>query len=224
MSIMAKQTKTASKSAPVKKEVAPKKVVAKKEVAPAQEAASVATAQVKPTEAATPVTEAVAPVTETAAPVVEDDLSADFSTIFLKLQQITAFANGLRADVKALEKKSNRIMKAAKKAAGKRSKRSSGNKEPKGFTMPCPITNELAKFLGVPAETEMARTQVTKELTKYIQGNKLQDPTNGQKISPDAKLTGLLKYKKNEDPPLTYFNLQRFMAPHFLKPSAYVSV
>ena len=219
MSIMAKQTntKTASKSAPVKKEVAPKKVVAKKEVAPAQEAASVATAQVKPTEAA-------APVTEAAAPVVEDDLSADFSTIFLKLQQITAFANGLRADVKALEKKSNRIMKAAKKAAGKRSKRSSGNKEPKGFTMPCPITNELAKFLGVPAETEMARTQVTKELTKYIQGNKLQDPTNGQKISPDAKLTGLLKYKKNEDPPLTYFNLQRFMAPHFLKPSASVSV
>lgn len=219
MSIMAKQTntKTASKSAPVKKEVAPKKVVAKKEVAPAQEAASVAAAQVKPTEAA-------APVTETAAPVVEDDLSADFSTIFLKLQQITAFANGLRADVKALEKKSNRIMKAAKKAAGKRSKRSSGNKEPKGFTMPCPITNELAKFLGVPAETEMARTQVTKELTKYIQGNKLQDPTNGQKISPDAKLTGLLKYKKNEDPPLTYFNLQRFMAPHFLKPSASVSV
>jgi chromatin remodeling complex protein RSC6 len=219
MSIMAKQTntKTASKSTPVKKEVAPKKVVAKKEVAPAQEAASVATAQVKPTEAA-------APVTETVAPVVEDDLSADFSTIFLKLQQITAFANGLRADVKALEKKSNRIMKAAKKAAGKRSKRSSGNKEPKGFTMPCPITNELAKFLGVPAETEMARTQVTKELTKYIQGNKLQDPTNGQKISPDAKLTGLLKYKKNEDPPLTYFNLQRFMAPHFLKPSASVSV
>ena len=36
---------------------------------------------------------------------------------------------------------------------------------------------------------------------------------NGRKINPDSKLAALLKLKKTDE--LTYFNLQRYMKPHF---------
>jgi upstream activation factor subunit UAF30 len=61
----------------------------------------------------------------------------------------------------------------------------------------------------------MARTDVSKELNAYIQSNGLQDKANGRKINPDAKLASLLKLQKTDV--LTYFNLQRFMSPHFAK-------
>jgi chromatin remodeling complex protein RSC6 len=67
----------------------------------------------------------------------------------------------------------------------------------------------------------MARTDVTREINKYIRTNNLQDKENGRKINPDKKLTSLLKLKKGDE--LTYFNLQRYMSPHFAKASASVA-
>ena len=61
----------------------------------------------------------------------------------------------------------------------------------------------------------MARTEVTREINKYIQENNLKDPSNGRKILADAKLKVLLNLNDEE---LTYFNLQKFMSPHFPKP------
>ena len=64
-------------------------------------------------------------------------------------------------------------------------------------------------------DTEMARTEVTREINAYIREHKLQDKDNGRKIIADKKLTGLLKLKKGDE--LTYFNLQKYMSPHFAK-------
>jgi chromatin remodeling complex protein RSC6 len=61
----------------------------------------------------------------------------------------------------------------------------------------------------------MARTDVTREINKYIRLHELQDKENGRKINPDSKLSSLLKLKKTDE--LTYFNLQRYMSPHFQK-------
>ena len=61
----------------------------------------------------------------------------------------------------------------------------------------------------------MARTEVTHEINSYIRAHKLQDPENGRRILADAKLRKLLKLKKDDE--LTYFNLQRYMSPHFAK-------
>ena len=61
----------------------------------------------------------------------------------------------------------------------------------------------------------MARTEVTREINGYIREHKLQDKDNGRIILPDTKLKGLLKIKKGEE--LTYFNLQKYMSPHFAK-------
>ena len=94
-------------------------------------------------------------------------------------------------------------------------KRKSSNRAPSGFVKPTAISSELSAFLGKPAGSEMARTEVTREINKYIRSHDLQDKTNGRKINPDDKLRSLLKLKKTDE--LTYFNLQRYMSPHFAK-------
>ena len=104
-------------------------------------------------------------------------------------------------------------VKAAQKAGRKRK----SNRKPSGFVKPTLISTELAGFLGKPKGTEMARTEVTREINKYIRANNLQDPSNGRVIRADAKLRKLLKLNKSDE--LTYFNLQKYMSPHFPKPT-----
>jgi chromatin remodeling complex protein RSC6 len=85
---------------------------------------------------------------------------------------------------------------------------------PSGFIQPIRISNELAKFLGKPVGTKIARTDISRLINSYIQTNKLQDPQNGRIINPDSKLRSLLNLGKDDE--VTYFNLQRYMKHHFL--------
>jgi len=120
----------------------------------------------------------------------------------------------LKKKLSMLVKKTVREMKAAKKASTKR-KAKSGNRSPSGFIKPTLVSDELATFLGKVKGTEMARTDVTREINLYIRANNLQDKDNGRKIIPDAALAKLLKLNKSDE--LTYFNLQKYMSPHFPK-------
>lgn len=177
--------------------------------------------------AATPAKEkkvkAVAPVpapvaVESAAAPVADEAEvplADQSVEFLaKLQQLGALISALKTEYRTLEKKWTRELKASQKQSVKR-KRKAGNRAPSGFVKPTLISDELAKFLEKPTGSEMARTEVTRDINKYIRTNNLQDKENGRKINPDKKLAALLKLKATDE--LTYFNLQRYMSPHFAK-------
>lgn len=159
----------------------------------------------------------VAPVADVAPEVVESDsaeLTAQTVEFFSKLNQLSTLFAALKTEFRTLEKKWGRELKTAQKSQAKR-KRRAGNRQPSGFVKPTKISDELAKFLEKPTGTEMARTDVTREINKYIRSHNLQDKENGRKINPDAKLQSLLKLKKGED--LTYFNLQTYMAPHFAK-------
>ena len=91
----------------------------------------------------------------------------------------------------------------------------STHRVPCGFVRPSKISNELAEFLGKPVGTEMARTDVSRLINSYIRVNNLQDPQNGRNINPDAKLRTLLKIDENDE--LNYFNLQKYMRPHFIR-------
>ena len=142
---------------------------------------------------------------------------AEQSVEFLaKLQQLGMLISSLKVEYRTLEKKWTRELKVAQKQSSKR-KRKAGNRAPSGFVKPTKISDELAKFLEKPSGSEMARTEVTRDINKYIRTNNLQDKENGRKINPDSKLATLLKLKKTDE--LTYFNLQRFMSPHFAKAS-----
>ncbi len=159
--------------------------------------------------------------TDDAAPVADaegDAPVAEQSIEFLaKLQQLGVLISSLKAEYRTLEKKWSRELKAAQKQSSKR-KRKAGNRAPSGFVKPTRISDELAKFLEKPVNCEMARTEVTRDINKYIRTHNLQDKDNGRKINPDSKLAALLKLKKSDE--LTYFNLQRYMSPHFAKASA----
>ena len=120
----------------------------------------------------------------------------------------------VKSEVKVLEKHVTKELKALDKMNAKKNK-NKGNRAPSGFVKPTKISVELADFLSKPHGSLMARTDVTKQMTLYIRTNSLQDKTNGRIILPDTKLKKLLKLTDKDS--LTYFNLQKYMSPHFEK-------
>jgi upstream activation factor subunit UAF30 len=171
--------------------------------------------------AATAVAPASSDASSTDAPSTDSAIASQFASISSKLQQVVAFAGALRSELRALERHAVKEIRTAQKASAKK-RRKVGNRAPSGFVKPTPISKELSDFLGKTDGAEMARTEVTREINAYIRNNNLQDKENGRRINPDAKLKSLLKLKKGEE--LTYFNLQRYMSPHFATASKPVAV
>jgi len=203
---------SAAAVAPVVVETLEKKVKKAKPVKAAVSEAAVVVPEV--------VVDATAAVAVVTAP--EEPHVAEQSVEFIaKLHQLGLMISALKTEYKTLERKWSRELKSAQKQSSKR-KRKAGNRAPSGFVKPTRISDELAKFLEKPSGSEMARTEVTRDINKYIRTNNLQDKENGRKINPDSKLATLLKLKKTDE--LTYFNLQRYMSPHFAKASKDVVV
>jgi upstream activation factor subunit UAF30 len=176
------------------------------------------TVPVKAPKAAKKEAVAAAPVSDSDVADVAVDVESSFvekSDEFVsRIQHVTSLLSTLKADFRALQKQFVRDLKTAQKQNSKR-KRKAGTRSPSGFVKPTRISDELASFLDKPSGTEMARTDVTRDINKYIRTHNLQDSANGRKINPDTKLAGLLKLKADDE--LTYFNLQKYMSPHFAK-------
>jgi len=194
----------------------PKAPKAAKEVAPTPTHAPVEAPAKKATKKqATPATEVVVSTeASVATPAEAQVVTSDYSEFMTKLQQVSSLLSALKSEFRLLEKKAVRELRTANKANAKR-KRKTGNRSPSGFVKPTLISVELATFLGKASGSEMARTEVTREINEYIRTHSLQDKTNGRKINADASLMALLKLKEGDE--LTYFNLQRYMSPHFAK-------
>jgi chromatin remodeling complex protein RSC6 len=186
-----KKTKTAPKSVP---EVSTPKVVE----APAP----------VPVVAETPVENVIAPL------VSDTPLSELFVSMNKTLHDLATAVALVKAELRTVEKHVTKELKVLDKFNAKKNK-NKGNRAPSGFVKPTKITNELADFLGKDHGTLMARTDVTKQMTAYIRANSLQDKKNGRIILPDTKLRKLLKLTDADS--LTYFNLQKYMSPHFEK-------
>jgi len=126
----------------------------------------------------------------------------------------TAFQRSRRDVEKGLKKKS------------KSSKRISDPSRPTGFKKPIRISTELATFLKVDPAELMSRTAVTKSINSYIKEHNLQNPAAKRefdltKSSQGKALAALLK--PTGDVPISYFNLQKWLAPHFPKDDAAVA-
>jgi chromatin remodeling complex protein RSC6 len=136
---------------------------------------------------------------------------------------LTSLVSHLRTETKLLEKHVLREMKTLDKMNARKRKNQKGRAK-SGFVKPTKISDDLADFLGLAHGTEIARTDVTKQITQYVRDNKLQDKSNGRRIIADAKLKKLLNYDENtvsdEKNLLSYFNLQRYITVHFAKAQA----
>jgi len=173
------------------------KKTSKKEAAPA------------PVEAPKPETEATEGAEKTD---ISSEVNTELTELLKLIQDRSSLDTQIKAKVKNIEKKVARMSKMMK--TNKKKKNASSGKV-SGFEKPTPISDELAKFVGEPAGTLMARTAISKKIHEYVKSNNLQDEKNRRIIVPDAKLKKLLKTGPNDT--LSYFNLQRFLKVHFKK-------
>jgi len=141
------------------------------------------------------------------------DLFAQFEKITDGLTIVKGQINNLQQYLKMLEKNVKKQMKNMKKNVLKNKNKSV--RKPSGFAKPSKVTKELCNFMNQNEGTEIARTDVTKALIKYIKENKLENEKNSKIIKPDDKLKYLLEI--NDDQELTYFNIQKYMNKHFVK-------
>ena len=166
------------------------------------------TTPVETTSAETPVVENVVVSSDT-----ETSITDNFTEFIAKFQTMLSQFSSLKTELKTIERKTVKQLKIVQKLNNKKKRK--GTRAPSGFVKPSLISDELATFLGKDLGSEMARTDVTREINKYIRANSLQDKDNGRKINADAPLKALLKI--DDEVALTYFNLQRYMGPHFPK-------
>lgn len=81
--------------------------------------------------------------------------------------------------------------------------------ESAGFTDKRRISDALAEFLGLPAGSEVTRSEITRFLLTYVKENNL---LTGQKINADAKLSTLFGVEPTTD--LGILNLMEFLRKH----------
>ena len=141
----------------------------------------------------------------------EDNVSQHFNGIVKDLSGFKTQITSIQNQIKTLEKFVKKEFKNLHKQVEKNKLK--GNKKPSGFAKPTKVSKELCDFLNKDKATEMARTEVTQYIIKYIQENNLQNPNNKKIINPDDKLKKLLEIKETDE--LNYFNIQKYMNKHF---------
>jgi hypothetical protein len=201
-----------SKAAPVAAKAEPKAKTVK--AAKVEAAATPVVAAATPVVAAAPVADAAAAAAPSAV-VEEVRVEATVKAHTARMLAIRETLSSLITESKKLEKAVAKLQKAAEK----RRRRKAGVegvdgavKRPCAFNLPRALSPELCAFMNLPADGQESRSNVTKYLTNYF---KEHDLKNKHDIKPDAKLKKLLKL--NDTDKLTYFNLQKFLNPHYIK-------
>ena len=189
-----------------------------------------------------PVVETPTPVVETPTPVVETPTTPVVETPSLPVgesdvtdepsaaDEFDSLLNDLKAIKLSVISMHSRVQKLQKRVAresrkGKKKPRSGTGNKNNGFSKPVDISKDLRVFLGLEVGTKIARTNVTKGITKYIKEHELQDNADKRIIHVDSKLSKLLnsgEKKLSKDVPLTYFNLQTYLKHHYPKVAATV--
>jgi len=152
------------------------------------------------------------------------DVIDAFTTINTRIKLTKMQLNTQQKQVKTLEKTTPKELKTKHKIEKPATLKT--KKAPSGFAKPTKVTKELCDFMDKPEGTEIARTEVTKVLVKYIKANNLQEQTvdSKNKIVPDDKLKNLLGLNVDETNDLTFFNIQKYMNKHFISKKNEVSL
>ena len=198
-------------AAPAPEAAAPaKKTAAKKAAAPATAPVATAPVVVAATVEATAVEGADAAVSS-----VQDDVKA----MLTQANTVRETVGALVAELKRVEKRVARLQKEADKRKRRQKKPVEGEavvpRKPSIFELPTPLSNELCSFLGRPSGSKESRSNITKAITTYVKEKNLKEKHT---IKPDTKLKALLGVAEGDV--LTYFNLQRYLNRHYLKPAA----
>lgn len=128
---------------------------------------------------------------------------------------ITTELSAIRNDIKALAKIVRKIKAHLDDPNGEKAAARVKNN---GFSRPQDVTPELRKFLGLKADEQTCRSDVTKAINKYVNEKGLKHPDNGRVLVLDKTLKDLLKPPAGTE--VTFLNLQKFLSPHYIKKEA----
>lgn len=198
-------------AAPVAQAAAPaKKVAAKKAEAVA------APVQAAPVQAAAPA-KSEAASTVAATETTEAAVVSPHDTLETLANDMIKMAKSLLETARQAKKEHAKVVKKAEQSGKKRRAKSDGESTHSNsvFLQPSKISPALAKFCGVSADTQLSRTEATRKIAAYIKEKDLQNPENRREIRADATLTALFALTAEDK--LNYFNLQRYIKPHFIK-------
>eukprot|EP00798_Chlamydomonas_sp_ICE-L_P017340 gene17340-23646_t len=148
-------------------------------------------------------------------PVTEVDvMTSKLGDLADKIASISLVIKDAFATTKILQKEYVRICKvhSASVSSGRKKKASPSSTGPRKVALGS-MSESVAQFLGRSVDDQVSRKDVVQGLNQYIKENKLQSPNDGRIIVPDAKLKALLNIE--DDVILNYFNMQRYINPHF---------
>lgn len=160
-----------------------------------------------------------APVTEeeaATAPVNQpvDTIATRFVTLIEKLNTLATETRELTSLVRGLQKDHAKFVRDNQRNVAKRQNKT--KRVASGFAKPTLLSDEMYAFLEIPKGDVVARNDVTRKLNQYVVTNNLRDDKDKRRILPDAKLKKLLNMGEGEQ--LTYFNIQKYIKHHFVKP------
>ena len=147
----------------------------------------------------------------------EESVVTNFAALLVKFNALRTSLNELAPEMKKMEKQVARLEKKAERRRRRKTGTVGADGEKKAnpttvFTKPVQITKDLCVFLGLPANTLVSRSDVTRGVMKYAKDHKL---TDKQTINPDATLRKLLGLTEADK--LTILNLQKYLKGHYVK-------
>jgi chromatin remodeling complex protein RSC6 len=200
----AKATKAKVEAAPVAAAAAPV-VAAPKAVAPPKAAGTEASS------VAATATETAATTTDVPSVASHEELESLANDMIKMAKRVLEVSRLARKDF------AKQVKKAEQGGKKRRAKNADGSSTHSNsvFLQPSKISPALAKFCGVTADTMISRTDATRKIAAYIKEHNLQNPENRREILSDATLVSLFALTSEDK--LNYFNLQRYIKPHFIK-------
>lgn len=147
-----------------------------------------------------------------------DRFSSLLSLVDEQTKTHTSFMKTVNSELKALQKELSKVHPKSRKKKKEPVDGEDVVKRKNVFDVPVPVSDELCDFLGVEKGQMYSREFVRNSMFEYVKSNNLQNPENRRYILLDTtdagrKLGSLL----NPDQPLTFFNMQRYLKPHYPK-------
>ena len=116
-------------------------------------------------------------------------------------EEVSERLKEIRSNFMLLFKEQDLLVKQYKKNCDTELKRSGGKRKKKnleggetkrsGFTKPTKVPIKISQFLGLPEDSVLPRTEVTKHIYEYIKSNELQIKEDKKKSCTDKKLSEL---------------------------------
>ena len=142
-----------------------------------------------------------------------------FEQLVITVDSLSKMTRGITTELRSLQKEVNKTMKAKtpRKRAPPSSDEEPVEKKPSALQKPVKISDELCVFLGFTVGEMYSRQEVTAKINKYVKAHDLQNPENKRFILLDTCPAGeqLGTLLRTPDQPLTFFNIQRYLKPHY---------